>query len=76
MAGRAALDSASREIPELVVRMSGCCSYFDDLRDDAKLEIISGTCGTLQLWAEKWYNRRLQVGRADGEAKTRGEVGR
>ena len=29
--------------PELVVRVSGYCAYFDDLPDDAKLEIISRT---------------------------------
>jgi formate C-acetyltransferase len=30
--------------PELVVRVSGYCAYFDDLPDAAKLEIISRTC--------------------------------
>jgi len=31
------------EYPELVVRVSGYCAYFDDLPDAAKLEIISRT---------------------------------
>ena len=29
--------------PELVVRVSGYCAYFDDLPDDAKLDIIGRT---------------------------------
>jgi formate C-acetyltransferase len=29
--------------PELVVRVSGYCAYFDDLPDAAKLEIIART---------------------------------